>query len=1524
MKTSGKNAQERFLSAFRGESQANVKEFGKHLWEMDSDVFIFMARKAACFFDCLRELKIADVRGLAVSDRILDMDVSFLKGKRVTLVDDCVFTGTSLFHAINIVAKAGASHCNTMTLSVNKDWIRPALLPAGTEGQHLDFVEPLFKLDDSQCVQQCYDIVRAISIFPRPYDVDFPHTLTLKLSLSGLDRLLHCVGWNSFDVSTNYQVANDVRAFTVIPDAHIQRLFAEEHPGLAQNIQMAKVRVYARQLSADSWSVRLTPMVVLGALQVGAIETKGAMWGDAIEHAALELGAVSAISRFRLLHFIVSWFLLKQFADQIGTYCNLQVTEEIRTDLAEMTFGSRFPAFWTKAVAILKSISLPVPLIEPESSTISKFGEEVVEANNPQELVSACLAPFSWLYRHLELPARQLVREHGLNACLDPTHKNLMRLQKGFSARRLIARISSKTFDVAQYVSLFLDKAIDLGIAVPTIVRDGDALYRAFRHGEDAVFGEAEERLSLIALQAYLESRNLSSVYGVELQKFIVLFIQIAVRDGELLERLSTSESVNVGCRIVSIKGHLHGPVPVLATLDESGTVGAPYVEGNDHKIEWLINDWDLKGILRVEKSGSAPFAENELRDVFKFATRLKQQSDSVSAHLYARLSEKTRSVLDGWDGVVCLPANFALLLADELNRISKAELIWDSARYQHVRLRIVTERLIRPGKNVSAANLSRVNRLFLEDAFPDELVRAKGGTRYFIRRIPELTIGMRKESQARKIGRCLGRLVGDSHTRGAKPLNNDTDLVLLSTCSEADHQVRALSGELAIIAERWIPTMNQVRECARAGDFMGASSLLTSKNDLFVAANSGAMKYRWYVGQVLQTRIQEVADFARRVDPQGDLSDDWTLMWPESVLSGQVGIAPSVHAHISSMGNWLIATNVALRVVNYWLVRSAELTHQGSANDVRNTLDDCLKWCDLFLLSCLELTNTSFGEMIKELRDSSETQNIDDVRHQCRLAAHFIREDGRRAMRRLQSDATLLCDGYGAVGEFRPFQYAVFLDIELPSSSQDPYAKLLTVAGDLIDPDDRLIDRNHNPWRSGLWVLLRGSRSSTKGVALCLEFAKQCLADGLRFRAVVLGQLSYDDAVRDMAGSAKMAHGDFFQRIAQLRLSILPQGYKNCVTLVNEVTGNAKTEGDKFCEIAKVGSPVPEIVHSTGEDLPEKKFAATKVFMSPKGKAAPFRASPERSAGFASSRDLTPTDVLGKVIVGIITIREDEFEAVLHRFPEHRLVIGESTFYQYAEVEAQSGCVIGVAIARSPEQGEGAAQALAESMIRELRPEWIFVVGIAGSFPTSEFTLGDVLLSQRMHDFAVGAAIEGKPPEFQDMGGPMTVAVERLVTGLKGLRTRLGTWNNETKIGMARPQLKVPAGISSCELYGSEQWKTKVLEVLREHFPHGKVRCPEFFSAVIISSNTLIKDTTIAAQWRQNARQAAGVEMELAGVYRAARYGVDGKTKVLAIRGLSDIVGYKRSTEWTKYACNSAAAFAAALIESGLVLPAT
>src|SRR5262249_40618050 len=66
--------------------------------------------------------------------------------------------------------------------------------------------------------------------------------------------------------------------------------------------------------------------------------------------------------------------------------------------------------------------------------------------------------------------------------------------------------------------------------------------------------------------------------------------------------------------------------------------------------------------------------------------------------------------------------------------------------------------------------------------------------------------------------------------------------------------------------------------------------------------------------------------------------------------------------------------------------------------------------------------------------------------------------------------------------------------------------------------------------------------------------------------------------------------------------------------------------------------------------------------------------------------------------------------------------------------------------------------------------------------------------------------------------------------------------------------------------------------------------------------------------------RQIQAVEMESAGVYKAAH----GRVPFLAIRGISDVVGFKRHPDWTAYACHTAAAFTRAFLLARPIRPRT
>jgi nucleoside phosphorylase len=286
----------------------------------------------------------------------------------------------------------------------------------------------------------------------------------------------------------------------------------------------------------------------------------------------------------------------------------------------------------------------------------------------------------------------------------------------------------------------------------------------------------------------------------------------------------------------------------------------------------------------------------------------------------------------------------------------------------------------------------------------------------------------------------------------------------------------------------------------------------------------------------------------------------------------------------------------------------------------------------------------------------------------------------------------------------------------------------------------------------------------------------------------------------------------------------------------------------------------------------------------------------------------------------GIITIREDEFGAVLQRLPGYETFPGVNRNYRQSELEIAHGSCYRIAIVRSPEQGPGPAQNLARDMIEDLNPNWILVVGIGGGVPDDDLTLGDVVLGMRLHDFSVSAAMEGKESEFSNMGGPMHREVESTIANLSNSDDKFGDWHSAANIGLPVPRIQW----NDDRFYGSAQWKKRVKRSLRRQFTEvgEKKRSHRFITAGISSSGTLVKDTSLLAQWIQSARDTRAVEMELAGVYEAARRRM-ASHPVLAIRGISDIIGYKREPEWTEFAAHSAAAFTLAFLKSGPIAPA-
>lgn len=292
--------------------------------------------------------------------------------------------------------------------------------------------------------------------------------------------------------------------------------------------------------------------------------------------------------------------------------------------------------------------------------------------------------------------------------------------------------------------------------------------------------------------------------------------------------------------------------------------------------------------------------------------------------------------------------------------------------------------------------------------------------------------------------------------------------------------------------------------------------------------------------------------------------------------------------------------------------------------------------------------------------------------------------------------------------------------------------------------------------------------------------------------------------------------------------------------------------------------------------------------------------------------QNIKANDLKGKVDIGIITIREDENRAILDRFPTEQFASGRQT-YSISTLQTGNGDEYIIASVRCPEQGNLQGNTVTSEMIEDLDPQLILLVGIAGSVPDDDYTLGDVILASRLHDFNIFASIEDKKQQtsqqFASTGGPMHPMVQNLIGALPAISIHLEEWNTPEALTVLRPEAKVVLK----NLYGDEAWQKKVRQNINRYFGKKSIRqAPIVFTGSIASSDTLVKNTQLVEQWQENSRQIKAVEMELAGVYQAA---FRAQKPILAIRGISDIVGFKRSPDWTGYACHSAASFTASFL---------
>ena len=188
-----------------------------------------------------------------LSDKALDLSTDFFRNKEVTIVDDIIICGTTVWKAKNkLLNDLGAKKVNTFVFCVNDTYWVPEL------------IKPDYKaavLSDNRSLTFCTSIVSSLSILPRPYSIEFPYISDLTIKNRYWHQIISSNDWNVYDITTKLQEENNISTYTFFPSFIINEKLKETLGEIFfDTIDICKVRIYTKKLDWGM-NVSILPLV---------------------------------------------------------------------------------------------------------------------------------------------------------------------------------------------------------------------------------------------------------------------------------------------------------------------------------------------------------------------------------------------------------------------------------------------------------------------------------------------------------------------------------------------------------------------------------------------------------------------------------------------------------------------------------------------------------------------------------------------------------------------------------------------------------------------------------------------------------------------------------------------------------------------------------------------------------------------------------------------------------------------------------------------------------------------------------------------------------------------------------------------------------------------------------------------------------------------------------------------------------------------------------------------------------------
>lgn len=675
----------RIFAEFEPVDARSIAEFHKHLAEIDADALMFMARKSYCVYDMFTKLGVAGSPLPILSDRVLDLNVDPLKTRRVALVDDTVILGSTLARAKRTLESSDVG-TTVHALAVNKDSYVPELVT-------IDYAQVF--MSDEAVKTLCASEVRALSLLPRPYMVDFPLYEGLRVQTSDLHAFLSSIEWTVHSLTAPHQAVTDSVTYTFFPSEELREELRQRLGVAVFNcLDIIKLRAFGRFLDG-TLQLTIVPLITLRPLKTADLHS---LTRHLLESIALRstpatdelIQALQSPQAFvRMIQYLLGAGLVERFLwstrgavqtsrdshlsaldvdAHFGPWNSLNIGAALtsaRTAFAKdgRLFTARAHLNMPKLEPVATPPSLQLwsqTLLEDRDTETSDSIQLSLEAENPSSgRVETDMAEvFLAMFHRYELPARREAATAGADY-LDETGSGPSRadrLLQGITWPTLANYLCLKyrlpqTRDFRDLLSLSLDRLNDMGVAVPIIREIDGIVVRAYRHGEDVTWQDAECDLAHEMVRGLLSASGWDTVPRLVLEKALVILIRVGVSSGFLTYRPEATAAPPVA----RVSYDLLGAVTRIRTQARS-------VVGNEH---WLTSYLPRRGVLvrkdkeyaLGEKLGASQVNHNALSSAFSvgylLGSLVRGDTERPALQGEARATNRTRGLTD--DDLVAL-----------------------------------------------------------------------------------------------------------------------------------------------------------------------------------------------------------------------------------------------------------------------------------------------------------------------------------------------------------------------------------------------------------------------------------------------------------------------------------------------------------------------------------------------------------------------------------------------------------------------------------------------------------------------------------------------------------------------------------------------------------------------------------------------------------------------------------------------------------------------------------------------------